>query len=153
MLAADLPNTLVVDASVGLKWVVDETGSDAAAEIIAGKRLLVPDLFWVEAANALAGKVRRGELTRAQAQDAWRDLAQAPLLSIPTTPDFLLPALGLAHDFSHPVYDCVYLALGIAENAKVITADRRFVDLVRAHPYFSDKVILLDELASASPPL
>lgn len=147
--AADLPDRLVVDASVGVKWVVDEAGSDLAVSLIAGRSLVVPDLFWIEAANALAAKVRRGELTRSQAQDAWHDLAHAPVSSKPATPESLVPALGMAHDFAHPIYDCIYLALGIAEHAKVVTADRRFADIVRTHPYFADTVILLDEL---SPP-
>ena len=40
----ELPAVLVVDASVGVKWVVDEIGSEIAAGLIAGRRLLVPDL-------------------------------------------------------------------------------------------------------------
>jgi predicted nucleic acid-binding protein len=145
----ELPNTIVVDASVGIKWVVEETGSDIAASVIGNRRLLVPDLFWIEAANALAGKVRRNELSRAQAQDAWRDLSQAPVLSVPATPDSLAPALGLAHDLVHPIYDCLYLALGIAQQALVVTADKRFVEVVRGHPYLAEKVVLLDELDRA----
>jgi predicted nucleic acid-binding protein len=144
----DLPNRLVVDASVGVKWVIDEAGSDLATSIIAGRSLLVPDLFWIEAANALVAKVRRGELTRAQAQDAWHDLSEAPLSTRPMTAESLAPALGIAHDFVHPIYDCIYLALSIAEHTKVVTADRRFVEIVRAHPSFANNVLLLDELGS-----
>ena len=57
-----LPDTVVVDASVGLKWVIDELGSDAAVALVAGRALVTSALFWVEAANVLATKERRGEL-------------------------------------------------------------------------------------------
>ncbi len=145
----ELPPMLVVDASVGVKWVVDETGSDLAAALIAGRRLLVPDLFWVEAANALAAKVRRSEMNRAQARDAWYDLSHAPVLSHRATPDSLAPALTLAQDIGHSVYDCLYLALAVAEYCRVVTADRRFAEVVRLHPYLADSLILLDEIVTA----
>ena len=142
----DLPSVLVVDASVGVKWVVDEIGSEMATALVAGRRLLVPDLFWVETANALASKVRRSELSRAQARDAWHDLTQAPVISRPATPDSLGPALGLAQDIGHPVYDCLYLSLALAEKCCVITADKRFADVVKDHPYLADSLVLLDEV-------
>ena len=142
----DLPPVLVVDASVGIKWVVDETGSEIASALVAGRRLLVPDLFWVETANALAAKVRRSELSRAQARDAWHDLCRAPVQSRQTTPDSLAPALGLAQDIGHPVYDCLYLSLALTEKCSVVTADRRFADVVRAHPYITDSLILISDI-------
>ena len=64
-----LPDTVVVDASVGLKWVIDELGSDAAVALVAGRALVTSALFWVEAANVLATKERRGELDRVS---GWR---------------------------------------------------------------------------------
>lgn len=142
----ELPPVLVIDASVAVKWVVDEAGSDLAVGLIAGRRLLVPDLFWVETANALAAKVRRSELTRAQARDAWHDLSQAPVLARPATPESLSPALTLAQDLGHSVYDCLYLALAVAESCRVVTADRRFADVVRLHPYLADSLVLLDDV-------
>ena len=142
----DLPPVLVVDASVGVKWVVNETGSDVATALIGGRRLLVPDLFWIEAANALAAKVRRSELNRAQARDAWHDLSQAPVLSQPTTPETLAPALALAQDLGHSVYDCLYLALAVTEACRMVTADKRFADVVRLHPFLADSLFLLEEI-------
>ena len=146
----DRSPVLVVDASVGVKWVVDEIGSEMATALIAGRRLLVPDLFWVETANALAAKVRRSELSRAQAQDAWQDLSRAPVMSRPVTPDSLAPALGLAQDIGHPVYDCLYLAMAVAEKCHVVTADRRFAEVVRRHPCLAESLLLLGEIEDAA---
>lgn len=147
---ADLPATLVIDASVGIKWVVDEIGSNIAVAVIGGRRLVVPALFWIETANALAAKARRGELTRTQAADAWRDLTQAPVQTRVTTTDSTGPALELAQDLAHSVYDCVYLALALREDGAVITADRRFAEIVRGQPSLATRLLLLDEVSAGT---
>ncbi|MDK9721626.1 MAG: type II toxin-antitoxin system VapC family toxin [Rhodospirillales bacterium] len=132
---------LVVDASVGLKWVIDEAGSDEAVQLLdVGRQLLAPALFWVEAANALATKVRKGELSQASANDAWRDLSEAPIETLALTPESLSLALALAHDLRHPVYDCCYLAAAIAHDCQVATADRRFIEAASAHPNLAKRV-------------
>ncbi|TAN53815.1 MAG: PIN domain-containing protein [Rhodospirillales bacterium] len=142
---------LVIDASVGLKWVIDETGSDEAVQLLdAGRRLLAPALFWVEAANALATKVRKGELSQASANDAWRDLAEAPIETLAMTPENLSPALALANDLKHPVYDCCYLAAAIGNDCQVATADKRFADAVSAHPNLAKRVRLVGKNNEAS---
>ena len=141
-----LPQTLVVDASVGLKWVVDEADSDEAVALVAGRRLIAPALFWIETANALAVKTRRGELTRAAAADAWRDLCEAPIEIVPVTPGSVTPALTLAQDLPHTVYDCAYLATALSSGCSLVTADARFAAILSAHPFLADKVRLLRDL-------
>jgi predicted nucleic acid-binding protein len=44
-------------------------------------------------------------------------------------------AARLAIDLGHPAYDCFYLAVAVQEQYSVITADRRFHDIARKHPY------------------
>ncbi len=39
-----------------------------------------------------------------------------------------------------------YLTLALAEKCRVITADRRFADVVRIHPHLADSLFLLDEV-------
>jgi predicted nucleic acid-binding protein len=65
----------VVDASVGLKWYLPEVHSDTARRLRAGGNdLNVPSLFYLEFANALWMKVRRGELDQADAEAAFAEL-------------------------------------------------------------------------------
>ena len=141
-----LPGALVVDASVGLKWVIDEPGSEAAVALLAGRQLVTSALFWVEAANALATKGRRGELDRAGVADAWRDLSQAPLEIAPLEAGSVQAALALAADLGHPVHDCCYLELALARQAPVMTADRRFWRLVEPHASLAGRVVHLDQI-------
>jgi predicted nucleic acid-binding protein len=73
-------------------------------------------------------------------------LTDAPV-TVPRKMRQLVPAASrLARDLDHPVYDCVYLALAMQEERPVITADRRFYDAVRNHPYLSGRVIALQSL-------
>ena len=60
-----------------------------------------------------------------------------------------LPAAAtrLATDLRHPVYDCFYLALAMHEQHPVVTADTRFHDTVRRHPYLSDRIVHVANLA------
>ena len=49
--------------------------------------------------------------------------------------------MRLAVDLGHPAYDCYYLALAMQGQYPVVTADARFHDRVREHPYLSDRVV------------
>lgn len=143
MPADELPGNLVIDASVGLKWVVDETGSDAAVALIAGRRLVTSALFWVEAGNVLATKGRRGELHPADVADAWHDLQAVPLETVAVDAGQVHKALQLAQELSHPVYDCCYLAVALARSTVVVTADRRFARAVTVRPSLAAHLHLL----------
>lgn len=116
----------MVDASVALKWVLDEPGSQAAAELLDGRSLSAPPLLATEVANALWVAVRRGQLTGAEAEDALDLILRAPFQPPPSGLALPRRALELAQLLDHPVYDCTYLALAIALERPVVTADRRF---------------------------
>jgi predicted nucleic acid-binding protein len=142
----DVPGRIVVDASVALKWVLEEEESDRAEALAEGRELLTSALLWPEAGNAVALRVRRGEMNRARAADALRDLRAAPLGTWPLTPDMTVAAFNIACDLAHTIYDCCYLALAIRENSVVITADRRFRAAVARHPSLAARVLLLRDI-------
>lgn len=116
----------MVDASVALKWVLDEPGSAAASELLDGRGLFAPPLLATEVANALWVAARRGQITGAEAADALDLILRAPFQPVRSGLALPLRALELARLLDHPVYDCTYLALAIAVERPVITADRRF---------------------------
>lgn len=128
----------VVDASVAVKWLVREPLSHQASLLLAREvSLLAPDLLFAEAANALWAMRQRGDLEDDQFEEAVQTLGMAPVL-VPSTLLQLVPAASrLAADLGHPIYDCFYLALAIQEKAPLVTADPRFSDRVRHHPYLA----------------
>lgn len=119
----------VVDASVVIKWVVQEEGSDAAVRLIEGPTLSAPDLLIPECANILWKKVRREELTREEAKLAAELLIRADIELVPTRA-LMSAALRLAVDLGHAAYDCMYLALAMERGDTFVTADAKFARLV-----------------------
>ena len=134
----------VVDASVAVKWVVEEVGSEKAVAL-KGSSLVAPDLILVECSNILWKKVRRRELTKKQATDALDQLMRAQI-QLAALRDLVAGAHRLALEIDHPSYDCIYLALADRERVPLITAGKRLVNVVRQHRKHADRVVLLGEL-------
>ena len=132
--------TIVIDASVALKWVLDEPGSDAA-DALRGEELIAPVLWLVEAANALWRNARLEQLTRDEAALFLSQLTKAPILSLPME-QHIERALELATEMGHPIYDCVYLALALHYDTHVVTGDRRFAAL-ESRPGMESRIRLL----------
>jgi predicted nucleic acid-binding protein len=136
--------SIVIDASVALKWVLDEPGKEAADALL-DEELIAPALWLVEAANALWKRVQRGEISADEAKERLAELYNAPMTTTAIEDD--LPAAAeLANTLGHPVYDCLYLAAAIRESTYVITADRRFHAVVDQSPGFAGAVRLLGEI-------
>lgn len=144
-----MAGVLVVDASVALKWLQPEADSEAALDLIGRGALAAPDLLMVEAANALATRVRRRELSPLEARTSLTDLNSIHI-DFAADHDLAPAALSLAVDLGHPVYDCLYLALALDRSAIAVTADRRFVSAVDAHPYLAGRVRLLSDIAGGA---
>jgi predicted nucleic acid-binding protein len=119
----------VIDASVAIKWIVDETGSAAALSLLHGPQLLAPDLLMPECANILWKKVARAELKPDEGALAAELLQRADVELVPTR-GLVAEALGLAVALNHPAYDCTYLALAIARDCPFVTADLRLARVV-----------------------
>lgn len=138
--------TYVVDASVAVKWFVEEPGSSSACALLAtGKVLLAPSLVLAEAGNTAWKKVRRGEMTQEQGEAMVRAL---PLYfhRLVHTEVLIDRAYALAHQLDHPVYDCLYLALAEQETVLLVTDDRRLLKVV-ARTEFHKRVRSLEHSA------
>jgi len=137
----------VVDASVAVKWLVSEKFSAEAAALLDGRATLIaPDLLFAEATNALWALSRRGDIRREDFADAADALRAAPVAVPHPMRRLAASAARLAIDLGHPAYDCFYLAFAIQEQYPVVTADRRFHDVVRQHPYLADRVVHVESL-------
>ena len=136
--------TLVVDASVAIKWVVEEAGTpDALA--LRRYRLSAPDLLIPECANILWKKVRRQEISREEALLAARLLERADVDLVPMR-RLLEPATQLAIVLDHPAYDCIYLSLAQSTECSLVTADTRFCAKVQGHTLPDQVLDLADVL-------
>lgn len=123
--------TLVVDASVALKWVLEEAETQAAEAIIGSEPLLAPDFLMLECANVLAQQVRRRVLSAEQAGAGLRRIGAAGVRLIASAP-LVAEAQRLAISLAASAYDALYLAVALAEDARLLTADARFAAAVEA---------------------
>lgn len=118
---------LVVDASVAIKWFVEEPGADRARGLWEnGARLVAPDLLVPEVCSAMWRKVRLGQAVPDQAAEAAKRLRTA-LIDLRPTATLATRAMALALELDHPVYGCFYLALAEIEQNAVVTADERLL--------------------------
>ena len=91
----------MIDASVALKWVLDEPGQEAADALLE-EELIAPSLWLLEAANALWRRAQRGEITGEAASERLAEPFNTPVTSA-TIEDDLLAAADLAHVLAHPL--------------------------------------------------
>lgn len=135
---------LVIDTSVAVKFICLEPGSEAAMDyILSPEPLIAPDWLLVETAQALFNKTRRGALTIDGAKEGLAALPEF-FQRLYATADFLDDAFARAFEIDHAVYDCLYLSLALAENARLITADEAFLKAARRAGY-GEYVTLLGE--------
>ena len=125
---------VVVDASVAVKWYLEEDHAAPARRLLDGTyELIVPDLFFMEIGNVLWKRWRRGELDDDVIAETLAALDRVPCETRSARP-LLSGAMALATSLRLTVYDSLYLALAIDTGARLVTADRRFRASVAASP-------------------
>ena len=119
-------SALCIDASIAIKWVIEEAGTKEALALRNNAKLIAPDLLISECANILWKKVQRKELRKNEALLAARLLQGAEIELVPTR-SLLEATTQLAIELAHPAYDCAYLALAMERGCRFITADDRLL--------------------------
>ena len=120
---------LVIDASIALKWSLDdETDSraDEALTIVEHSGALVPTLWTYEIANSLTHFVRRSRLDIVRAQTILSALSQLNIVAVPPeAAGWFVETNALAMKHGLSMYDAAYLHLAIAARVRLATADKR----------------------------
>jgi predicted nucleic acid-binding protein len=121
--------TLVVDASVALKWFLSDEPYAAQAMVILRNEtaLIAPDLVVAEVCNGAWRSMRLGRIGREQLSEIAGVVADCfgSLVGAAT----LAPrAAVIAGELDHPVYDCLYVALAEARQVGLVTADARLLE-------------------------
>lgn len=143
---------VVVDASVAVKWLIDEEFSREAIALgqqwaDAGIRIAAPHLMPFEVSNAMHKRVLEESLTVEGAIELMNRLASRRI-ELFELRGFQTSALQLASRFNQrAVYDSHYLALALALDCEFWTADERFY---RAASPTIRTIRLITEAASPS---
>ena len=133
-------NTLVLDASVAIKWAIPsarEPLTDESVRLL--KRyvdneveFIVPDVFWAEVGNVLWKGTRQRRWRQDEAEAIAADMKARDFATVSSL--ILLPeALKIAFAHDRAVYDCLYVALAVQSKTDLITADERLANALAAH--------------------
>lgn len=136
---------LLVDASVSLKWFLDEPDAELAETLSLRHDLLAPDIVTGEVGNGLWKAVRKGALDCEQAELAIGTLDSRFEEFLPLAP-ICDRALAIAFELDHPVYDCFYLAWAERRGVDFVTADVRLLSRITDTRY-ADRCIRLGEVS------
>lgn len=116
----------VVDASVAMKWFIDEEDADKAELLLRSRELIAPAIILGEVGNGLWSKRSTSNIDHDLGQDLIAELPQL-LKEIVPIEGLMRNAMQFAFELDHPIYDCVYLALAIQRRLPLVTADKRFI--------------------------
>ncbi|SRR6266545_4288728 len=124
----------VIDASVSLKWALDDEDGVAEAvalrdDAIAGRfEMVAPSLWLYEITNGLVTAARRGRIAPDIGSRALAGLLSLGIRLVdPSADDVYHQSL----DHQLAAYDAAYLALAVALGAQLWTGDRRFYAAMR----------------------
>jgi predicted nucleic acid-binding protein len=136
----------VVDASVAIKWFIPEIHSELALRARRSHNPLhIPAFMTLELGSVITKKIRRGELTRDEGKTILKELRHLPLQR--HADERLFPAAyELALDTQQSLYDCLYLALTVAVDGRMITADQKFYQALTDGPYIR-RLVWVEDLA------
>lgn len=127
--------TLIIDASVAIKWVANEPDFASARALVGTESLAAPDFILLECANALWATARRKIISGAEATVGYAKIASAPIDLYGVAP-LVAAAQAIALEIDRTVYDSLYLALALTLGAQLVTADENFARAAEAHPVY-----------------
>jgi predicted nucleic acid-binding protein len=126
---------VVIDSSVAIKWLITESYSPQAEQILQHYQsgdieMLVPELIYAEVGNVIWKKHEFQGLGGEDARAVMLSFLHLPLNVVPTQ-QLLIDAFQLAITYRRTVYDSLYLALSQREQCEFITADEKLVHAVQ----------------------
>ncbi len=131
----EVPKAVVVDASVVLKWQLDDEQHVSQATALRDDfyargaiKAIAPYLLTYEIANGIATATRQKRVAADKAAEAMGNLMALGIELREVAP---LRVLELALQYNLSAYDAAYLALAEAEGCELWTGDRPFHQAVR----------------------
>jgi predicted nucleic acid-binding protein len=127
---------VVVDASVAVKWFLEEQDSDRVAHLLHGQQALcAPQIIFLEVFSAFCKRARVGSLKKATAKklcDRWFLGGQDIFAEIFPPALFIQQAYTIALEYNHALPDCFYLAVALQEHLPLLTFDVRLAHIAKA---------------------
>jgi predicted nucleic acid-binding protein len=125
---------IVVDASLAVKWYLDEPRADEAEGLLLERDgdIVVPDIFNSEVIGALVRRANMDKSKRKESETAILRFAAlfetGSLVAIRSHSSAIIRAASIAIDLGHPLKDCIYLVLAMELDCELVTCDARFAE-------------------------
>lgn len=135
----------VVDASVAIKWYMPEDHAVEADRLLDPQNILqAPDLLLSEVGNILWKRVLKGECPVNKADSILSEL-QTKFLQIWRAGLLLNDALNIACDTKRSFYDCLYVALAVKNDCRMVTADLKLYNALKKTS-FKNYILWVEEI-------
>ncbi len=123
--------TVVIDASIAIKWFVPENLREQALDVLkAEDHLAAPDLLILDLASLALEKARRNEISSLQARTIMSGIESSGLELMPAS-IVCDRAIEIADTLDRSAYDCFYIATAERLDTTLITADARLCTALR----------------------
>ncbi|OGJ88894.1 MAG: twitching motility protein PilT [Candidatus Raymondbacteria bacterium RifOxyA12_full_50_37] len=119
---------IVVDTSVIIAVIAEETTKQSVVEATTGKSLLAPPSLTWEIGNAFSAMFKRRKCTIKQAIQALHVFQSIPIRYVPIE---LEDALELCSTYNIYAYDAYILATSIKHKCPLITLDENLVEIAK----------------------
>lgn len=144
-----MTESIVVDASVVVKWYITEKYSEEALKIrdrhVNGEiQLLAPTLLPYEVINALKYS---NLYTENELKLAATSLLNYGISLHPVTVKYAEKIVEIAVENNITVYDASYIALSVINNTRMITADEKLIEMLK--PKIKKSVAHISEVKDA----
>jgi predicted nucleic acid-binding protein len=135
---------VILDASVVLKAYLPEDGAESAYALLVRPDVASTSVLITEFGHVLSKRTRGHIVAVEGARRIWSAFRAAPIRIVDdaTSAD---AALELSLHLHAGFYDCLYLALAVAEDDVLVTADERFAAAVRTRSPLGRRIALLGE--------
>jgi predicted nucleic acid-binding protein len=119
---------IVIDASVAIKWYISEATSKKALDLKhRGVTFYAPDIVYIEVFNCFMRLWRSHIISETACKtlaNEWRINLEQGIISLSPSSAYFEQGTALALKHTHPMADCLYLAMAKQMNAVLVTADQ-----------------------------
>lgn len=128
-------NSVVIDASVALKWFLKKEKDRDKARLLLrqfadGKiKFIVPSLWLYEIANAFKSNIYQKMISKVTAKRYLRQVKDLDIVSVDFEP-IVDTAFNLSVKLGISVYDAAYISLSKSQNLPFYTADQKLLDKI-----------------------
>lgn len=123
--------SLIVDASVAVKWLMPEPHSAASLRLLDRNIVLAaPDIILAEVGNVLWKKWRRAEIESASVPEMIADFRKIPL-RLWKTELLVFDAWNIAQSYVRSYYDSLYICIAQRVASQMVTADLKLYNALK----------------------